>query len=94
MECRLDCEAGNESFAAARERRLEKLGDLVTENVDREALLRLIEGGPPLISYQQDTSDGAPGAEASPRANGEAVSNASLAEWSVPGGGGQGKAGG
>jgi adenosylcobyric acid synthase len=88
----LDWATGDEPFAARREAQLDKLGDLVAENVDRETLLRLIEGGPPLISYQQDTFDGAPGVEAS--ANGEAVSNASLAEWSVPGGGGQEKAGG
>jgi adenosylcobyric acid synthase len=43
----LDWAPGEESFAAARERRLEKLGDLVAENVDREALLRLIDDGPP-----------------------------------------------
>jgi adenosylcobyric acid synthase len=43
----LDWEPGNESFAAARERRLEKLGDVVAENVDREALLRLVEDGAP-----------------------------------------------
>jgi len=43
----LDWVPGDESFAAAREAQLEKLGDLVVENVDREALLRLISGGPP-----------------------------------------------
>ncbi len=43
----LDWTPGEESFAAARERRLEKLGDLVADNVDREALLRLIDDGPP-----------------------------------------------
>ena len=43
----LDWEPGNESFAAARERRLEKLGDIVAENVDREALLRIVEDGAP-----------------------------------------------
>ncbi len=90
----LDWATGDEPFAARREAQLDKLGDLVAENVDREALLRLIEGGPPLISYQQDTLDGTPGAKASPTANGEAVPNASLVGWSVPGGGGQGKAGG
>jgi adenosylcobyric acid synthase len=90
----LDWATGDEPFAARREAQLDKLGDLVAENVDREALLRLIEGGPPLISYQQDTFDGTPGAKASPTANGEAVPNASLVGWSVPGGGGQGKAGG
>ncbi len=43
----LDWVPGEEAFAAARERRLEKLGDIVAENVDREALLRLIDDGPP-----------------------------------------------
>ncbi len=43
----LDWAPGEEAFAAARERRLEKLGDIVAENVDREALLRLIDDGPP-----------------------------------------------
>src|SRR5215217_4494479 len=38
---------GETSFAAAREARLEKLGDLISENVDRETLLRLIEDGTP-----------------------------------------------
>ena len=42
----LDWVAGSEPFAARREEQLEKLGDLVAENVNREALLRLIEGGP------------------------------------------------
>jgi adenosylcobyric acid synthase len=39
--------AGDASFAAAREAQLDKLGDLVAENIDREILLRLIENGPP-----------------------------------------------
>jgi adenosylcobyric acid synthase len=43
----LDWAPGEESFAAAREKRLDRLGDLVAENVDREALLRLIDAGPP-----------------------------------------------
>ena len=46
-ECGLDWVAGDEPFAARREAQLEKLGDLVAENVDREALLRLVEGGAP-----------------------------------------------
>ncbi len=44
-ERRLDWRPGDESFAAAREVQLEKLGDLVAEHVDREALLRTIEEG-------------------------------------------------
>ncbi|HET7479269.1 MAG TPA: cobyric acid synthase [Rubrobacteraceae bacterium] len=43
----LDWTPGDESFAAAREAQLEKLGDLIAENVDREALLRLIDDGAP-----------------------------------------------
>ncbi|CAA9435954.1 MAG: Cobyric acid synthase [uncultured Rubrobacteraceae bacterium] len=43
----LDWVAGDEPFAAHREAQLDKLGDLVAENVDREALLRLVEDGPP-----------------------------------------------
>ena len=43
----LDWVSGDETFAAAREAQLERLGDLVAENVDREALLRLIDDGPP-----------------------------------------------
>jgi adenosylcobyric acid synthase len=43
----LDWVAGDEPFAAHREAQLDRLGDLVAENVDREALLRLVEDGPP-----------------------------------------------
>jgi adenosylcobyric acid synthase len=43
----LDWVAGDEPFAAHREAQLDRLGDLVAENVDREALLRLVEYGPP-----------------------------------------------
>ncbi|MCA1739244.1 MAG: cobyric acid synthase [Actinobacteria bacterium] len=43
----LDWKPGGEFFAAARETQLEKLGDLVAEHVDREALMRLIEYGAP-----------------------------------------------
>ena len=43
----LDWTPGEESFADAREARLEKLGDLIAENVNKEALLRLLEGGVP-----------------------------------------------
>jgi adenosylcobyric acid synthase len=66
----LDWIPGEESFADAREARLEKLGDLVAENVNREALLRLVEGGAPEglpiirlqasgLRTQQESSDGA-----------------------------------
>jgi adenosylcobyric acid synthase len=43
----LDWEPGEIPFAAAREARLEKLGDIVAENIDREALFRLVEDGAP-----------------------------------------------
>src|SRR5918997_3385458 len=43
----LDWAPGETSFAAAREARSERLGALISENVDREALLRLIDQGPP-----------------------------------------------
>ena len=43
----LDWRPGDQPFAAAREAQLEKLGDLVAENVDGEALLRIVEDGAP-----------------------------------------------
>ncbi len=43
----LDWVPGEQSFSDAREARLEKLGDLIADNVDREALMRLIDSGPP-----------------------------------------------
>jgi adenosylcobyric acid synthase len=43
----LDWSPGEVSFAAAREAQLEKLGNLVADHVDREALLRLIGDGQP-----------------------------------------------
>jgi adenosylcobyric acid synthase len=43
----LDWTAGKEPFAMRREAQLDALGDLVAENVDRDALLRLVEGGVP-----------------------------------------------
>ena len=46
-ERNLDWRPGDQSFAAAREGQLEKLGDLIAGNVDREALMRLIDDGPP-----------------------------------------------
>jgi adenosylcobyric acid synthase len=41
----LDWRPGEVSFAAAREAQLEKLGDLVADHVDRDALMRLIDDG-------------------------------------------------
>jgi adenosylcobyric acid synthase len=79
----LDWTPGATSFAAAREAQLERLGNLISENVDREALLRLIDGGPPdglpvvagrLVgrsTIQQTAVGYASSAEASPSANGE-----------------------
>jgi adenosylcobyric acid synthase len=79
----LDWTPGDESFAAAREGRLERLGDLISENVDRDALLRLIDDGPPpglpfvsgrlsAIGGQPTTVGGAAGEKASLSVNGEA----------------------
>ena len=79
----LDWSPGEMPFAAAREAQLDKLGDLVAENIDREALVRLIDDGPPfglpvvagqLISRsagQQPADSVASRPEASPLANGE-----------------------
>jgi adenosylcobyric acid synthase len=39
--------APDTDFAAVREARLDRLGDLIAEHADTEALWRLIEGGPP-----------------------------------------------
>ncbi|MCW2702769.1 MAG: cobyric acid synthase CobQ [Blastococcus sp.] len=39
--------APDTDFAAVREERLDRLGDLITEHADTEALWRLIESGPP-----------------------------------------------
>jgi adenosylcobyric acid synthase len=43
----LDWKPGEAPFAAAREAQLEKLGDLVADHVDREALMHLIDDGQP-----------------------------------------------
>ncbi len=77
----LDWVPGDEPFAAARERRFERLADLVAEHVDREALLRLISDGPPsglpvvgsqlsAVSHQHAASEVASGAGRSPLADG------------------------
>jgi len=77
-ERNLDWRPGVESFAAAREAQLEKLGDLVADHVDREALMRLIDEGPPsglpvvssrlsAFSPQQVVSGGTQDAKASRR---------------------------
>jgi len=65
----LDWSPGEQSFAAAREAQLEKLGDLIADNVDRDGLMRLIDGGPPpglpVVSSQQVVDDGTVDTEAS-----------------------------
>jgi adenosylcobyric acid synthase len=87
----LDWAPGEEAFAAARERRLEKLGDVVAENVEREVLLRLIEDGPPPglpvirlqasgFGHQQGAADyGAFAKKKAMSANGEAPTAEQLA---------------
>jgi adenosylcobyric acid synthase len=67
-ECGLDWIPGEETFADTRERRFDMLADLVAENVDRDALLGLIEHGPtpglPVISSQLSAVSGEAGARA------------------------------
>ena len=78
----LDWKPGDMPFAAAREAQLEKLGDLVADHVDREALLRLIYSstprGLPVVRLQasgyrhQEEREGAPsGMPAASESNGE-----------------------
>jgi adenosylcobyric acid synthase len=92
----LDWIPGEEAFAAAREARLDELGDLVAENVDREAMLRLVENGAPEwlpilrlqasgLGHQQGDSD-APAREASPPPNGRVATSVSPA-LAAPGAG-------
>jgi adenosylcobyric acid synthase len=82
----LDWTPGEESFAAAREARLERLGDLISENVDRDALLRLIVNGPAGFRRQQWYPDD-PAQETPP--NGKIVASASPA-LAAPGDGADG----
>ena len=81
----LDWRPGDEPFAAAREAQLDKLGDLVAENVDREALLRTIEAGAPRglptfrlqasgFRYQDNGGDETGSARTESRPNGTAPS--------------------
>jgi hypothetical protein len=85
----LDWSPGGESFAAAREAQFEKLGDLIADNVDRDALMHLIDDGPPTglpvvssqlsaSSPQQVGDDGTVDAEASRRES-EGWAHSSLA---------------
>jgi adenosylcobyric acid synthase len=91
----LDWMPGESSFAAARERRLEKLGDVVAENVDREGLLRLIDDGPPsglpvvggqlsAFSFQQNAISDGSSPQTLPTANGE-ISVLVPREFAAPG---------
>lgn len=61
----LDWEAGDETFASAREDRFDRLADLVAENLDRDALLAIIEGrnraGFAPLSMPDMEDDGPPG---------------------------------
>ena len=92
----LDWRPGGESFAAAREAQLERLGDLVCEHVDREALLRLIDDGPPLglpvvsgqlssFSGGRDRDGGTVSAQGLPLADDRAPASTPLA-MQMPGG--------
>ena len=80
----LDWRPGEEPFAAAREAQLERLGDLVAENVDGEALLRIVEHGAPaglpVVGYQlsafggqQTANEDSPCDPSPPRQDGEAT---------------------
>jgi adenosylcobyric acid synthase len=86
----LDWRPGEQSFAAAREAQLEKLGDLIAENIDREALMGLIYDGPspglPVIRHQasgirlqEENSNGASEADNVRLADAEVPSAASSA---------------
>jgi hypothetical protein len=82
----LDWRPGERSFAAAREAQLERLGDLIADNIDRDALMRLIDDGPPsglpvvssqlsALSPQPDVDHGRVGAEASRRQSEDSTSS-------------------
>ena len=92
---------GEMPFAAAREAQLDRLGDLVAENVDRESLVRLIEDGPPfglpVVSHRLSAVSGgriavgyASGAEASAESNGQTAPNSSTFGLSSRGAAGEG----
>ncbi len=102
-ENNLDWRPGDQPFEAARETQLEKLGDLVADNMDREALMRLIDDGQPrglpvvssqlsAFSPQQVTGDGTEVAEAS-RQEKERLATSPLA-FATPGDESRGKADG
>jgi adenosylcobyric acid synthase len=87
----LDWRPGETSFACAREAQLEKLGDLVADHVDREAVMRLFDDGRPAglpvvsgqlssVSASQQTSDGGTlSKEALPPAHDDALGTTELA---------------
>ena len=84
-ERNLDWKPGNSSFAAAREAQLERLGDLVAENVDGDALWRVIERGAPkglpVLSCQLSAFSGQQTAdEGTPRIRGGWSENVPMAE--------------
>ncbi len=94
----LDWLPGDEPFAARREAQLDKLGDLVAENIDREALFRSIDDGVseklPIVNSQLSTISGqqrAAVADAPLRAgafsvpNGEDVSRFHPSALAIPG---------
>ncbi|MFJ4187543.1 MULTISPECIES: cobyric acid synthase [unclassified Kitasatospora] len=56
--------APDTSFAAAREARLDRLGDLIEEHADTDALWKLIEGGVPAAGTLPFLPPGAPGSDA------------------------------
>ncbi|MFE6055322.1 cobyric acid synthase [Kitasatospora sp. NPDC056446] len=56
--------APDTSFAEAREARLDRLGDLIEEHADTDALWKLIEGGVPAAGSLPNLPPGAPGSDA------------------------------
>ena len=93
-ESNLDWRPGDQAFATAREAQLERLGDLVADNVDRDAVMHLVDNGPPsglpvlssqrsAFSPQQVVDGGAVDEEASRQEN-ERSAYSSLA-YATPG---------
>ncbi|HEX6711372.1 MAG TPA: cobyric acid synthase [Rubrobacter sp.] len=93
----LDWRPGKESFASAREAQLERLGDLIADHIDREALMRMIDEGQafglPFVSSQlsafsgQQAVDGVASEEGSHLEDREISASTSLA-FTKPGGDG------
>jgi adenosylcobyric acid synthase len=94
-ERNLDWRPGDQSFAAAREAQLEKLGNLVADNVDREALMRLIDDGAPSglpvvrlqatgYRLQPEDSNGVPAPDESRPAGVETTSSAFATKDAMP----------